>query len=165
MPGECHGQTRLVGYSRSQRVGHDWATSLSLVKTRGYSWYHLLQWFSNISVLWIHLGFTQYWFSRCGAGPLNLHFAIFPGGSDGKESACNVGDSDLIPALRRSPGEQNGHPLQYSCLENSMDRGAWWDHSPGGCKVSDKTKWLTPQMCISNKFPGEDHAGCPATTL
>ena len=45
--------------------------------------------------------------------------------SDDKESACNAGDSGLIPESGRSPGEGNGNPLQYSCLENSMDRGAW----------------------------------------
>ena len=45
--------------------------------------------------------------------------------SDGKESARNVGDQGLIPGLGRSPGEGNGNPFQYSCLENSMDRGAW----------------------------------------
>ena len=50
----------------------------------------------------------------------------FPGDSDGKESACNVGDLSSIPGLVRSPGEGNSNPLQYSCLENSMDRGAWW---------------------------------------
>ena len=44
----------------------------------------------------------------------------FPGGSDGKESACNAGDLGSIPGLGRSPGEENGNPLQYSCLENSM---------------------------------------------
>ena len=49
----------------------------------------------------------------------------FPGGSDGKESACSAGDPGLIPGLGRSPGEGNGNPLQYSCLENSMDGGAW----------------------------------------
>ena len=49
-----------------------------------------------------------------------------PGGSDGKEYACYVGDLGLIPGSRRSPGEGNGNPLQCSCLENSMDRGAWW---------------------------------------
>ena len=49
----------------------------------------------------------------------------FPGGSDSKESACNAGDLGSIPVSRRSPGEGNGYPLQYSCLENSMDRGAW----------------------------------------
>ena len=50
----------------------------------------------------------------------------FPGGSDGKVSACNAGDPGSIPGLGRSPGEGNGNPLQYSCLENPMDRGAWW---------------------------------------
>ena len=50
----------------------------------------------------------------------------FPGGSDGKESACNAGDWGSIPGLGRSPGEGNGFPFQYSFLENSMDRGAWW---------------------------------------
>ena len=49
----------------------------------------------------------------------------FPGGSDGKEFAYSVGDTGSIPGLRRSPGEGNGNPLQYSCLENPMDRGAW----------------------------------------
>ena len=46
----------------------------------------------------------------------------FPGSSDGKESTCNAGDLGLIPGLGRSPGEGNGSPLQYSCLENSIDR-------------------------------------------
>ena len=49
----------------------------------------------------------------------------FPGVSDGKEYTCNAGDLGLIPELERSPGEGNGNPLQYSCLENPMDRGAW----------------------------------------
>ena len=50
----------------------------------------------------------------------------FPCGSDGKESACNAGDLGSIPGSGRSPGNGNGKPLQYSCLENPMDRGAWW---------------------------------------
>ena len=49
----------------------------------------------------------------------------FPGGSDGKESACNAGDRGLITRSGRSPREGNGNPLQNSCLEDSMDRGAW----------------------------------------
>ena len=49
----------------------------------------------------------------------------FPGGSDDKESACNEGDLSLIPGLGRSPGEGNGNPLQYSCLEDPMDAEAW----------------------------------------
>ena len=50
----------------------------------------------------------------------------FPDNSYGKEFSCNAGDPGLIPGLGRSPGEGNGYPLQYSCLENSMDTGAWW---------------------------------------
>ena len=50
----------------------------------------------------------------------------FPGGSEVKESACNEGDIGSIPGSGRSPGEGNGNPLQYSCLENPMDGGAWW---------------------------------------
>ena len=50
----------------------------------------------------------------------------FPGDSVGKESACNARDPGLIPGLGRSPGERNGNLLQYSCLGNPIDRGAWW---------------------------------------
>ena len=50
----------------------------------------------------------------------------FPGGSEVKASACNVGDLGSVPGSGRSPGEGNGNPLQYSCLENPMDGGAWW---------------------------------------
>ena len=50
----------------------------------------------------------------------------FHGGSDGKESACSAGDLGSIPGLGRSPGEGNDNPIQYSCLEKSMFRGAWW---------------------------------------
>ena len=50
---------------------------------------------------------------------------IFPGGLESKASACNAGDPGSIPELGRSPGAGNGNPLQYSCLENPMDRGAW----------------------------------------
>ena len=53
-------------------------------------------------------------------------FHGFPGGSEVKASACSAGDLGLIPGLGRSPGEGNDNPLQYSCLENPMDRGAWW---------------------------------------
>ena len=57
----------------------------------------------------------------------DLGIVIFvPGGSEGKASACNEGDLGSIPGSGRSPGEGNGNPLQYSCLENPMDREAWW---------------------------------------
>ena len=56
---------------------------------------------------------------------LNNIWYMYSGGSDGKESACGVGDPGSIPGSRRSPGEGNGNPFQCSCLENSMGRGAW----------------------------------------
>ena len=56
------------------------------------------------------------------------------GGSEGKESACNAEDQGSIPGLGRSPGEGKGNPLQYSCLENAMDRGAWMATDHGICK-------------------------------
>ena len=59
----------------------------------------------------------------------------FPCDSDGKESACNAGDPGSIPGLGRAPGEENGNPLQYSHLENPMDRGGWWLQSMGSQKV------------------------------
>ena len=59
-------------------------------------------------------------------GPVtNITLDDFPGSSDGKESACNAEDMSSIPGLGRSPVEENGNPLQYSCLENPMDRGTW----------------------------------------
>ena len=56
---------------------------------------------------------------------LDLLYEDFPGGSDGKASVYNAGDRGSIPGSGRSPGEGNGNPLQYYCLENPMDRGAW----------------------------------------
>ena len=71
----------------------------------------------------------------------------FPGGSDSKASAYNVGDPGSIPGLGRSPGEGNGNPLQCSCLENPMDGGAWWATVHGVAKswtrLSDFTHSLT----------------------
>ena len=58
----------------------------------------------------------------------------------GKESTCSVGDVGLIPGLGRSPGEGKGNPLQYSCLENPMDRGAWRALVHGVTKESDKLR-------------------------
>ena len=63
----------------------------------------------------------------------------FSGGSDGKESACNAGEPCSIPGWGRSLGEGNGNPLQYSCLENPMDRGAW---QAMVCRVATSWTWL-----------------------
>ena len=70
---------------------------------------------------------------------------------EGKASACNAGDPGLIPGLGGSPGEGNGNPLQYSCLENSMDGGAWWATVHGVTKrqtqLSDFTNELLEVKC------------------
>ena len=63
-----------------------------------------------------------------------INYKVFLGGLDGKESACSVGDLGSISGLGRSPGEGNGNPLQYSGLENSMDRRAWQAIVPGFTK-------------------------------
>ena len=70
----------------------------------------------------------------------------FPGGSDGKESACNSGDPGSILGSGRSPGEGNGYSLQYSCLENPMDRGAWQATVHGVTKKLDTTEGLTLEI-------------------
>ena len=64
----------------------------------------------------------------------------FPGGSEGKESACIAENPCLIPGLRRSPGEGNSYPLQYSYLENPMDRRSLVGYNPWGCKELDVTE-------------------------
>ena len=71
-------------------------------------------------------------------------FLGFPGGSDGKESACSVGDLGSTVGLGRSPGEWHGNPLQYSCLETPTDRGA--RRSPWGLPESDTTERLSTPM-------------------
>ena len=63
-----------------------------------------------------------------------VHIHLFPSSSDGKESACSEGDSGSIPGSGRSLGGGNGHPLQYSCLENSVDKGAWQGTVHGAAK-------------------------------
>ena len=73
----------------------------------------------------------------------------FPGGSDGKESACNAGDGGLIPGQGRYPGEGNGNPLQYSSLENSKDRGTW---KPTVSEVAKE--WDMTQQLKNNSLDG-----------
>ena len=73
----------------------------------------------------------------------NKHLKLdFPGGSDSKASAYNVGDLGSNPGSGRSSGEGNGNLLQYSCLENPMDRGAWLSCSVWGRRESDRTERL-----------------------
>ena len=72
--------------------------------------------------------------------------------SDAKESVCDAGEPGLIPESGGSPGEWKGYPLQYSCLENSKDREAWWGYTPKGHKESDTTERLTHTQ---EEFPGQ----------
>ena len=73
---------------------------------------------------------------------LSIILFTVPGGSDGKESACNARDPGLIPGLGRSPGEGNGNPLQYSCLENPIDGGAWWAAVHGVAKSWTRLSYI-----------------------
>ena len=85
--------------------------------------------------------------------PFNMGFLH---SSVGKESACNARDLGLIPGLGRSPGEGNGNPLQYSCLENPMDRGAWQDtvHRVTGVEHNLATKERgTERVCQHTVYP------------
>ena len=85
-----------------------------------------------------------------------LIFLGFPHGSDGEESACNVGDLGSIPGLGRSPGERSSNPLQYSCLENSMEGRAWWATIHESCSMeSNMTKWF--HFHFHNAFTANHH--------
>ena len=77
-----------------------------------------------------------------------------PGDLDGKESACNAGDLGSIPGSGRSPREGNGNPLQYTCLENPIDRGAWQSIVHGVRKESDTTEPLSTEHQEPNTGPG-----------
>ena len=85
------------------------------------------------------------WRRTCQPTPVFLGFL---GDADGKESTCNAGDLGSIPGSGRSSGEGNGSPLQYSCLENSMDRGAW---QATECGVAKSQAWLSNWACTHRK--------------
>ena len=105
---------------------------------------------------------------------------LFPGGVSGKESASNAGnvrDMNLIPGLGRFPGEGHGNPLQYSCLENPLDRGAWWATVHRIAKSWTWPKWLSThaqmdrfssvaQSCVTLWPGGLQHTRlpCPSPT-
>ena len=88
-----------------------------------------------------------------------IYLHLIPGGTDSREFVGNAGDLGLIPGLGRFPGEENGNPLRYSCLENPMDRGAQWATVHGwGCKESDTTEQLT--LSLSLWILGKPRKGC-----
>ena len=113
-----------------------------------------------LKIPWMEeLGAGYYPWGRKESGTterLHFHFHLrtegFSGGSDSKESACNAGDPDSIPRQGRSPGKGNGYPLQYSCPENPLDRGAWQVTVHGVAKSwhneSDTTEQLTLALSL-----------------
>ena len=113
------GRPAVLWFMGLQRVGHDWGTELNwtIVKIIRYWWKHkqIDQWNRGESLKRDPHRYHQLTFDK-----------RFPGGSDDKETDCNAGYPDSVPRSGRSPGEGNGYPLQYSSLENSMDRGTWW---------------------------------------
>ena len=146
LPGESHGQKSLAGYSpriAKQRLDLPRKSCFPLSSISSIiSWNHLpfsevsisgnfnisspISWpftFASVGIVChiLYQYFYQFfqfpWLFHCG-------YSEEPGGSDGKESACNAGDPSSIPESGRSPGEGNSYPLQHSCLEKSMDRGA-----------------------------------------
>ena len=108
------------------------ASALNLHSTRTQSsiWLAVLFFNRKFKTVYLSFGF-----------PVSFpHIRGFPGSSDSKESACNAGDPGLIPGSGSSPGEGNSNPLQYSCLEKSMDRGAWRATVHG---VTKRHVWVT----------------------
>ena len=93
--------------------------------------------YKDASHFWLH----SYWYTM-------QWVTDFPGGSDSKESACNSGDPRLSHMSGISPGEGNGIPFQYTCLENFMDRGAWSATVHGVTKSRTQLKWLSMQGVV-----------------
>ena len=119
------------------RVGHDWATSLSL--------FTFMHWRRKWQPTPVFLpgesqGREAWWAAIYGLHRVGHDWSNLAAAAVGNESAGNVGEPGSNSGLGRSPGEGNGNPLQYSCLENSMDRRAQWGYCPCGHKESDTTE-------------------------
>ena len=100
-----------------------------------------------------YLQSTVKW-SRVKGGLPWTAWASLVAGSDGKESACNSGDSGSIPGLGRSLGEGNDYPLQYSCPENPMDRGGWRATVHGAAKIWTQQRWLSMHARSGSQVQG-----------
>ena len=103
--------------------------------------------------------------SGCNVQYDNYTEHYFPGGSDGKESAHNAGDLGSIPGLERSPTEGKGNPLQYSCLENSIDRGAWRVKSMGSQSWTWPSDWAHPAHELTESLTRNPRSLCPSTSF
>ena len=116
------------------------------------NWFNFIWWFAILSALNCLCTsaknqltkYVDFWLTNL---PLVFIFLL---GSEVKASACNVGDLGSIPGLGRSPGEGNGNQLQYSCLENPMDRGAWWAILHGVAKSRTRLRDFTMSHCLDS---------------
>ena len=133
MPGKSHGQRSLVGYGPWGRKESDTTEKLhvhvhvhNICIFCNQKCHHLSEmpnWFLQSPVS-VRLQCRRPWFNSW-VRKIHWRRERLPSGSDGKVSVCNAGDPGSIPGLGRSPGEGNGNPLQYSCLEYPMKRGGW----------------------------------------
>ena len=131
------GSHPILGICASQSPAPDLAQGSYLIKVCGLEWMiqkceQRLECGSLQDVCLLNCCFLMFWISYLP----KFFFFFFNShgildGSDNKESACNLGNMGSIPGSGRSPGERKGYPLQYSCLENSIDRGDWWTNSMG----------------------------------
>ena len=124
------------------RIWNNWNSHLFIVAMQNYkaTLENSLEVSYEIKYITYHsIQHGHFWFLPTKWKPVSAKRS-FPGGSGGKESACNAGEPDSIPRSGRSLGEGNDNPLHYSCLENSMDRGAWWAMIH---RVTKSWKWLS----------------------
>ena len=142
MPGEFYGQKSLAGYSPWGHKELDTTECLTHTLTFSSSASH------NVAVSNTQqpphststAEYSPFTAKRPRIIPLQIIKLDFPSGSDGKESACNVGDLRSTPGLGGSLGGGHGNPLQYSCLENPHGQRSLAGYSPWGCKELDKTE-------------------------
>ena len=145
-----HAKSWLIG--KDSDAGRDWGQEeKGMTEDEMAGWHHWLDgcesWVNSWRWWWTgRPGVLQFMgWQRSGHNwvtELNWTEGVV-GGSDGKESTCNVGDLGLIPELGRSPGGGQGNPLQYSCLENPMDRDAQWATVHRVAKCRTLLKWLS----------------------
>ena len=126
------GKPGMLQSMGSQRVRHNWATELTELKVSGVCVFVCV---CVCMCIYIHMHVCVILSTDSLSG--------FLGGSDSKESTCNVGNSGWVPGSGRSPGKGYNYPLQYSCLEKPMDRGVWQGYSSWGHKKYDRTEQLT----------------------
>ena len=145
-----------LGHRKPLRVGHTEVFFLLCFFPLLLKLYIIVFIFEKSLIAWAE--FLALLFNSCVIWGSCLTPLFFPGSSELKASACNEGDLGLIPGLGRSPGEGNGNPLQYSCLENPMDGGAWWATVHGVAKSRTRLSDFTHSLSMCFKLMLSWHA-------